>query len=271
MQTEIVSPSLCTAAVALVKEAGKVVLEYYQQPHIAVSLKSAGSLVSPVTEADRAAHDLIVQKLTALEPRLVVVSEEAELPQYSERKDWSAFWMLDPLDGTKEFINRNGEFTINLALVVDCRPVFGVIYAPALGTTYHAVLGGAVVKEHDGRPAFRVSVKDSPAGARKIVTSRSHPSSALEKLLSGMTDYEVIKMGSSLKFCLVAEGVADLYPRLGPTMEWDTAAGQCIAEAAGAFVTTLDGKPLLYNKEELRNPPFIVSSSPSKWWRAHLV
>ncbi len=271
MTTNIVSPGLYSAAVALVKEASHILLECFQKPHMAVSMKSTGSVISPVTEADIAAHEFIVRRLEVLEPRLPVVSEEAELPQYSKRKNWEAFWILDPLDGTKEFVNRSAEFTINLALVAGCRPLFGVVNAPALGITYHASLGGDVIKEHDGRPAVRISVNDNSTGTRKIVTSRSHPSAELEKFLSGMKNAEVIKMGSSLKFCLVAEGVADLYPRLGPTMEWDTAAGQCIAEAAGASVTTLDEMPLHYNKEDLRNPYFIVSGSPSKWWRAHLV
>jgi 3'(2'), 5'-bisphosphate nucleotidase len=166
------------------------------------------------------------------------------------------------LDGTKEFIKRNGEFTINIALIEDSHPVLGVVHVPALAVSYFAAYGVGAFKKDSDNQVKRIIVAHNCHVPLKIVTSRSHGDEGLERLLDQTVLFERIRMGSSLKFCLVAEGAAHLYPRLGPTMEWDTAAGQCVVEMAGGAVTDLQGRALMYNKPDLLNPPFIVSSSP---------
>jgi 3'(2'), 5'-bisphosphate nucleotidase len=266
----MISAQLVSDLISLVKQAGRIILQLYETQGTGVAEKSQMSAAAPVTEADVAAHRFIVERLRLLSPLLPVISEEADAPLYEERQKWPSFWMVDPLDGTKEFISRNGEFTVNLALVTGRRPVLGIVHAPVLDLTYHALLGeGAFKQKADGNP-IRVSVTHRGNGSPRIATSRSHPGELLEGFLSQVESFELIKMGSSLKFCLVADGSAHLYPRLGPTMEWDTAAGQCIVEAAGGQVTTVEGTPLVYNKKDLRNPDFVASGGGPDWWGKYL-
>jgi 3'(2'), 5'-bisphosphate nucleotidase len=216
---------------------------------------------SPVTEADKASHKLIEEGLLAAFPGIPVISEEGALVPYSERRAYRKFWLVDPLDGTKEFIKRNGEFTVNIALIEGNAPVLGGIYVPAKGILYYGQKGGGAYQKASGEGAVRIERTLLPRNsAVRAVVSRSHPSPGLEEFLKTYNVESRVEAGSSLKFCLVAEDKADIYPRLGPTWEWDTAAGHAIAEAAGCLVTMPDGSPLTYNKESLKNPGFVVSA-----------
>lgn len=246
------------AVCKVVAEAGAAIMAIYAGSHD-VEYKADRS---PLTAADRAAHAVIVDGLQRVAPNLPILSEEGgEIPS-SVRRKWSRFWLVDPLDGTKEFIKRNGEFTVNVALIDNGLPVFGVVGVPALSTLYMGGVGiGAWVRHGEADPrAIHVRTADSSLGLT-VVMSRSHPSQELDEFLKNFKVAEALPVGSSLKLCAVAEGRADLYPRLGPTMEWDTSAGQAIVEAAGGRVVTLDGEPLRYNKESLLNPHFVVYGS----------
>lgn len=216
---------------------------------------------SPLTEADCRSHRIIVDSLKKAWPDIPVVSEESgRQKDFAVRSGWRRFWLVDPLDGTKEFVKRNGEFTVNIALVEDRFPVLGVIYVPVSGALYYGARGmGAWRKAGPAEDAKRIRARNIAEGEPlTIVQSRSHPSEALEKYLEKLNVRDSISAGSSLKFCLVAEGRGDLYARLGPTMEWDTAAGQAIVEEAGGRVVDMEGNRLSYNKESLKNPHFIV-------------
>lgn len=234
-------------------EAGKAIMALYHT-HVEVTEKADRS---PVTAADLAANAIIMKKLALLTPDIPIVSEESAHTPWSERKNWQTFWLVDPLDGTKEYLRKNGEFTVNIALIEHGRPVLAVVHAPVLEKSW---LG-------DGSRAWSVInnewslIKTKATLPPVIVGSRSHPSPALADFLAQFSQYQMMEAGSSLKFCLVAEGQAQYYPRLGPTMMWDTAAGQCVAESAGGQVKTLEGLPLSYHREDLLNPFFVVSHS----------
>jgi 3'(2'), 5'-bisphosphate nucleotidase len=248
--------------ITIAEKAGEAVMGIYSQSDYAESYKVDSS---PVTLADITSQKIIVEFLRKLAPELPILSEESKMASYEERKSWENYWLVDPLDGTKEFIKRNGEFTVNIALIEGGTPVLGVVCAPSLGITYYAMKGkGAFKKEDDGN-VRKIRVSDYKKNTLKVVASRSHKSERLENFLkrlgSKIVPFECISMGSSLKLCLVAEGIAHLYPRLGPTMEWDTAAAQCIVEEAGGMVVDMRGNPLRYNKETLLNEDFIVLSS----------
>ncbi|PYV44662.1 MAG: 3'(2'),5'-bisphosphate nucleotidase [Acidobacteria bacterium] len=257
--------SLCQVQtiVALAKEVGRAILEVYGEEDFGISLKFGQS---PVTRADRVAHHLILSGLQALTPDLPVLSEESKTIPYPQRQHWKAYWLVDPLDGTKEFIQRNGEFTVNIALIENNHAVVGVVHAPVLDLTYYATRAGGAFMQRSAESPIQIRVRDHSGGKLRVVASRSHGSEALEHFLQKLRDYRCVSMGSSLKFCLVAEGSAHLYPRLGPTMEWDTAAGHCIVEAAGGAVTDLQGNSLDYNKSNLLNPHFMVSSTSAMSW-----
>jgi 3'(2'), 5'-bisphosphate nucleotidase len=220
---------------------------------------------SPVTEADMAAHNVICRRLSDRWPDVPVLSEESasEAP-YEVRSEWKRFWLVDPLDGTKEFIKRNGQFTVNIALIEEGQPAVGMVYAPDTGILYHGIVGeGAFKEEPDSAPAPLPLSNDAPAGTLRIVGSLSHQSPRMLVYLAKQKLHykhvEFVPMGSSLKICLVAEGSADEYPRYGPTMEWDTAAAHAVAKAAGRQVTLHDsGEELRYNKPDLHNPWFVV-------------
>jgi 3'(2'), 5'-bisphosphate nucleotidase len=242
----------------IARKAGAAIMDIYGGD-CTVETKSDNS---PLTAADKASHEVIVAGLKALTPDIPILSEEGKNIPYEERKNWERFWLVDPLDGTKEFIKRNGEFTVNIALIEGHAPVLGVVYVPVQDKMYVGVVGqGAYVQKGDGKPEpIRVRKPDPEAGLT-VVMSRSHPSPELEAYLEDIKVAEALPVGSSLKLCVVAEGRADLYPRLGPTMEWDTGAGQAVVLAAGGTVKTPDGKDLQYNKENLLNPHFIVKAS----------
>ena len=245
--------SLLEPVYQIALQAGAEIMRHYAGD-IEVEAKADSS---PVTVADKAANAVIVEQLQALTPNIPILSEEAEQAEWQERQHWQKFWMVDPLDGTKEFIHKNGEFTVNIALIEFGKPVIGVVYAPGLQTGWLADGTSAWRETPTGREAIRV---EPDVAVPVVVGSRSHPSPDMEGYLEKLDDYQMLSAGSSLKFCMVAEGKAQLYPRLGPTMMWDTAAGQCVAESAGAKVTQLDGQPLQYHREVLLNPYFEVSA-----------
>ncbi len=215
---------------------------------------------SPLTLADKAAHHIIVDHLTKLTPDIPILSEEGKHLPYEERKSWNRLWLVDPLDGTKEFIKRNGEFTVNIALIENNQPVLGCVHIPVSQTSFYAAKGeGAFVKEKDeaARQIHASSFRMKDKGLR-IVCSRSHMSQAVSDYIQQFDEPQTVSMGSSLKFMLLAEGKADIYPRLAPTMEWDTAAAHIVVEEAGGTVIRHDDQQsLTYNKENLLNPFFI--------------
>jgi 3'(2'), 5'-bisphosphate nucleotidase len=226
---------------------------------------------SPVTEADMAAHHIIVKGLSALAPDIPVLSEESDDEVKSARVGWQTFWLVDPLDGTKEFIKKNGEFTINVALIKDGVPVWGFIYVPVTQVLYWGVDGEGAFKQTVGNDAKSISVANLPSVHDKwrVVGSRSHQSCEFEQFVSRLPQTETIAIGSSLKLCLIAEGAADIYPRLTPTSEWDIAAGHAIVNAAGGQVLLLSSlTPLVYNTNpnSLINPNFIACAEPSAMW-----
>ncbi len=248
----------------LVGDAGNAILEVYASGHD-VEYKADDS---PITRADRAAHEILSAGLARLTPGIPVLSEEsAEEQAFEVRRHWSEFWLVDPLDGTREFISRNGEFTVNVALVREHRPVLGVVAAPVLDLVYCGVEGLGAVMAHAGEADRPIHVRRPAANPLVVVGSRSHRGDSLDAVLARLGPHEMRPMGSSLKFCLVAEGTADLYPRLGPTSEWDTAAAQAVVEAAGGRVTTLDGLPLSYNaRDTLLNPHFLAFGDAGRDW-----
>jgi 3'(2'), 5'-bisphosphate nucleotidase len=249
----------------IARAAGAAILEVYGQD-FEVEHKDDRS---PLTAADRAAHALIVERLAALEPPMPVLSEESAAHEHSGRASWPRYWLVDPLDGTKEFLKRNGEFTVNIALVEGHRATLGVVYAPALDLLYYGALDRGAWRERGGGPAERIAVR-APAPRRlRVVGSRSHPSGELAGYLEGLGEHEITPMGSSLKICLVAAGDADVYPRFGPTSEWDTAAAQAILESAGGRMIDRDGQPLRYNtKDDLLNPHFLAFGDLKRDWLA---
>ncbi len=241
---------------AIAKQAGTDMMAVYSSADICVSSKADNS---PLTLADLAAHRVIVAGLSKLTPEIPILSEEAADIPYAERSKWTKFWLVDPLDGTKEFINRNGEFTVNIALIENGVPVLGVVYAPVLDVCYYGAHGSGAFKEHGQSAAQPITAKSTLAGETiKVVASRSHFDARTEAFLENLGNYECISMGSSLKLCLVAEGAAHFYPRLGLTMEWDIAAAHAVVNAAGGVILNHEGKELRYNKSDSHNPEFFV-------------
>lgn len=264
--TEVLA-TWAAAAEGIATRAGAKIMEIYGRD-IAVSRKDDQS---PLTEADLAAHGLICAELAALTPDIPVLSEESSGVPWEERSAWRRFWLVDPLDGTKEFISRNGQFTVNIALIEDHEPVIGVVHVPAQDRCYVAWRGGGThLRGPEGRR--RVHARPTRAGNLVLAGSRSHASPEQVRFFAALgDDVQVISMGSSLKFCLVAEGKVDLYPRFGPTSEWDTAAAQCVVEQAGGVVTRLDLEPLRYNtRPGLLNPHFLVMGDPGFDWAPYL-
>ena len=243
--------------VAIARQAGQAAMVIYDKDF---NIEYKGD-DSPVTDADLAAHAVIVKGLKALTPDLPILSEESANISWDERQTWQQYWLVDPIDGTKEFIKKNGEFTVNIALIDHGKPILAAVDAPALGVTYCAASELGSFKD-DGEQRIKLNVNKKPnSGLIRVVGSRSHPSPDLAQYLTQFDEVEMVPKGSSLKLCLVAEGKADIYPRLGLTSEWDTGAGHAVAEIAGASVTQVDGSPLRYNtKAEYLNPYFIVSA-----------
>ncbi len=266
-----ITRDLLNQVIEMSHQAGEAILEVYNRSEgFETQIKSDSS---PVTEADHAAHYILYPALNSMPGSLPVLSEESSLPDYETRSAWKSYWIVDPLDGTKEFIKRNGEFTVNIALIDNHRPVLGVVYVPVLGITYAGAQGlGAIRIDKDGE--HTISTRSLPTDSSspvEVVASRSHGSEAVEKcigtLASEFGQVERRSMGSSLKICLVAEGSADLYPRLAPTSEWDTAAAQAVVEAAGGVVLDEQLNVLSYNtKDDILNPFFYVIGDTSFDW-----
>jgi 3'(2'), 5'-bisphosphate nucleotidase len=239
--------------VGIARDAGAAIMSFYGGG-AAVTTKADGS---PLTSADRAAHETISAALRAWDPTIPIISEEGEVPAAAERSEWRRFWLVDPLDGTKEFLTRNGEFTVNIALIEAGEPVLGVVFAPALPSCWYAGRGLGAWSEAASAAPVRIHSAPRPSGTPLVVVeSRSHPSERLERYLETIPVARRIAAGSSLKFCLVAEGQADIYPRFGTTMEWDVAAGDCIFRNSGR--TAPRQSPLRYNKPDLRNDGFVL-------------
>ncbi len=225
---------------------------------------------SPLTEADMAAHEVIERELLARYPDIPVLSEESSTIPFKERQQWDRYWLVDPLDGTREFVKRNGEFTVNIALIEAHEPIIGVIVVPVTGVSYYAARGNGAWKVTDGDVSM-IRVRQRDPDFTIVAGSRSHASDSLVAFLDRIGDHELVSMGSSLKSCLVAEGKTDIYPRLGPTSEWDTAAAHCIVDEAGGSLTDTHMQPLRYNtKESLLNPSFFVSGEAGYDWSQYL-
>lgn len=259
---------LVDAVVELCREAAAAILDVYAGTPVA----EAKADRTPVTEADRAAHRILVRGLADLTPGVTVVSEEDDVGE-TRASPGPRFWLVDPLDGTREFLKKTGEFTVNVALIDDGRPVLGVVQAPVAGTVWAAVgdgVGGPraerITPDGSRRP---LATRPIDPGAIRLAASRDHGGPLVAAADAGdAPDVTVRRVGSSLKFCLVAEGEADLYLRDGPTMHWDTAAAHCVLQAAGGRVTDLDGRPLRYGVPPFRNPPFVALGDPAFDWAA---
>ena len=251
------------ACIGLAREAGDAILSVYARD-FSVETKDDDS---PLTQADLASHRIIVEGLRRLAPDIPVLSEEDDDIPWDARRQWSRHWLVDPLDGTREFVKKNGEFTVNIALIEDGRPVLGVVFAPVTDYLLHAEAGvGAFLRERG--QDMPLQTRRPATSPLRVAASRSHLDERTAAALARMGDTERHGLGSSLKFCRIAEGSIDVYPRFGPTSEWDTAAAQCVLEAAGGAVLRLDGTPLDYNrKENILNPFFIALGDTSLPWR----
>lgn len=269
--------ALLARLVSVCEEAGKAILKVYNQTEeLTVEVKADDS---PVTAADLAAHQVLLGGLPGLLPELPILSEEGSLPAWDVRKAWQSYWLIDPLDGTKEFIHRNGEFTVNVALIQNGEPILGAVHVPVSGVTYSGIKGLGAWKIEAGRKsAISVSSLDEISREERpfvLVASRRHGAEAVDLLIENLEhkfgELRTDSMGSSLKLCLVAEGKADLYPRLALTSEWDTAAAQAVVEAAGGLVLNDRLEPMRYNtKENILNPWFYVIGDVSYNWSAIL-
>ncbi len=254
-------------ACALARRAGAAILEVYAGS-FAVETKSDNS---PLTAADMASHRLIVAGLRELTPEIPVLSEESKDLGWNVRRAWDRYWLVDPLDGTREFIKRNGEFTVNIALIENHVPELGIVLLPVSGELYYGLAGeAAFIEAAPGALPLPITTRNA-ARVPVIAGSRSHGSERQAALLAHLGGYTLVPVGSSIKFCMVARGDADLYLRLGPTSEWDTAAAQCVLEQAGGAVVDLRGEPLQYNaKDSLLNPEFLALGDRSVDWLAGL-
>jgi 3'(2'), 5'-bisphosphate nucleotidase len=246
--------------VTIAKQAGNAIMDVYAQTDLQVEIKQDDS---PVTAADIASHNVIIKGLTSHFTDIPIMSEEDANISWDTRKKWQTYWLIDPLDGTKEFIKRNGEFTVNIALIHQGQSIAGVVYAPVLTKCYSGIVGQGAWLEHDGKVTLLDISQRGITPIPVIVGSRSHDSPDVAEYLHTVGEHQMLSVGSSLKFCMVAEGQADVYPRLGLTSEWDTAAAQAVLESAGGVVVEYPAlTPLQYNqKENILNPYFIAASA----------
>lgn len=253
---------------AIARAAGREILEVYAEVTPGVQAKADAS---PLTAADLRSQRVILEALRALTPEVPVLSEEESRPPYAERARWARYWLVDPLDGTREFLSRNGEFTVNIALVEAHRPALGIVHVPVTDTSYVGIPGEGAWRAIGTGASQPIRVRVPAANPVRVVGSRSHRGDSLEGFLARLGSHELLAIGSSLKFCMVAEGAADVYPRLGPTSEWDTAAAHAVLLAAGGAVLRLDGEPLGYNtRDELLNPHFLACGDTQRDWLALL-
>lgn len=251
----------------IAREAASRILEVYESD-FAIEHKDDKS---PLTAADMASHKTICSKLAELTPDIPVLSEESAQLPFTTRQKWQKYWLVDPLDGTREFIKRNGEFTINIALIENHRPVLGVVHVPVTGATYFACDNNGAYKQLKNETPDKIQTRMTDPDHITVAGSRSHGSERQQRFFGKLGDVEILAIGSSLKFCLVAEGIVDIYPRFGLTSEWDTAAAQCVVEEAGGLVADENLNPLRYNtKESLLNPNFLVIGDKNFDWGIYL-
>lgn len=249
-------------------QAGDRILEIYNTD-FSVENKEDNS---PLTAADMAAHKIICEELSTLTPSIPILSEESSHISFDERQNWSQYWLVDPLDGTREFIKRNGEFSVNIALIDGRRSIMSVIHIPVTGTSYTAAINSGAYKHDQDGNTTQISVRKTNVNNITVAGSRSHGNAQQQAFIASLKNPEVLAIGSSLKFCLVAEGMADIYPRFGPTSEWDTAAAQCIVEESGGIVVDTNFNTLEYNtKDSLLNPSFLVIADNSFDWSQYLI
>ena len=257
-----VTPDLLSAIIEISEKASDEILKFYNIDYD-VEVKDD---LTPVTSADVAAHKLITKALKKLTPDIPILSEEDSEISFDERKTWKSYWLVDPLDGTREFIKKNGEFSVNIALISDQKSILGVIFVPVTRVCYYATQGNGAFKKTEAKTE-KLSVRKTQRDSLVVAGSRSYRDSSLDNFLKNVGEYEIISMGSSIKSCMVAEGKVDIYPRLGPTSEWDTAAAQCIVEEAGGSITDTSLKPLRYNtKDSLLNPHFLAFADQKFNW-----
>lgn len=257
--------------ISIVHKAGDAIMQVYAG-EITIQRKGDNS---PLTMADMAAHHIIESGLNKLTPELPVLSEESAEVSYDIRSQWRRYWLVDPLDGTREFIKRNDEFTVNIALIDNGKPIIGIVYAPAKSLLYYAGQEIGAFKQVGNQDESAIKARALDPTSMTVASSRSHSDERVKSFLSRVTaklsEPKLISMGSSLKICLVAEGLADVYPRLGPTSEWDTAAAQCVLEQAGGQLVGIDGKPFVYNaKSSLLNAEFFARGATAHAWQQYL-
>ena len=252
-----INNGIIESVIEISKQAGLVIMDIYKTD-FNIKFKNDKS---PVTEADTMANDIITAELLKIAPDIPILSEEGIDIPFEERSKWESFWLVDPLDGTKEYIKKNDEFTVNIAYMQNNLPVFGVVYAPALDELYWGSIEKGAYKSFAGNSFNPIRVKSQLSNPVQLATSRSHPSPKMDKFLAQFKKIDLHPMGSSLKICSVADGRVHFYPRLGPTMEWDTAASHAVIKAAGGEIIKYGtNKPLEYNKEDLLNPEFIAGN-----------
>lgn len=268
MITEELSAQI-DSIVAIAKGAGEKILELYESADLVVTSKADET---PLTEADLAANRIIIEQLQALQPVFPILTEESCGIPFAERHEWNTYWLVDPLDGTREFLKRNGEFSVNIALIHEGLPVLGVVHGPVLDVTYWACTGQGAWKQQGNKKPQKICVRTAPEEEFTVARSRAPLSGGLlHRFLGRLGKHKEVSMGSALKSCLVAEGRADLYARLGPTCEWDTGAAQCIVEEAGGHFTDTNMQDLRYNtKESLLNPHFFVFGAGGHNWSDYL-
>jgi 3'(2'), 5'-bisphosphate nucleotidase len=262
------SPEFLPAVISIAENAANEILEIYQSD-FSVENKEDNS---PLTEADMASHKIIIAGLSNLTPDIPILSEESTSISFETRRNWQRYWLVDPLDGTREFVKRNGEFTVNIALIENHQPVLGVVYVPVSRLCYFSSKGQGAYKQVNGEAAEKIKTKPASGKTFTVAGSRSHGSEQQQNFFTALgDDVEIIAIGSSLKLCLVAEGKVDIYPRFGPTSEWDTAAAHAVVMEAGGVVTDTKLKPLEYNrKESILNPHFLVIADNDFDWQQYL-
>jgi len=262
--------ALCQAVIALAHQAGAAIMQVYNGDSACFEVQHKAD-DSPLTRADLAAHHIIVNGLAQLTPDLPILSEESAQIPWSQRRPWQRYWLVDPLDGTREFIKRNGEFSVNIALIENGTAVFSLIQSPVTGIVWHAQRGNGAYRRCGEEQTLLSTCRPAQQPLR-VVASRTHSGPGLVYALAHMGEIELSNLGSALKFCKLAEGKLDAHIRMHPTQEWDTAAGQCLLEAAGGVVLTLSGKPLRYNqREQLINGDFIALGDPTLAWQSWLA
>jgi 3'(2'), 5'-bisphosphate nucleotidase len=249
------------------RTSGSIIRKYFHTSYD-VDIKDDNS---PVTTADLATNEHIEQQLSILTPDIPRISEETDSTSYEIRKHWDTFWLIDPLDGTREFIKNRPDFTVNIALIHHNQPILGSIYLPIRDQLYYATIGDSAHRCDQANTPVIINVAPKTDLKPRICGSRAHSGKLMQKFLSNVGEHELLARGSSIKSCLVADGSADIYPRFGPTWEWDTAAAQCIIEQAGGHLTGLDMQALSYNKKSLLNPSFLAFANKESDWSAFIA